>query len=92
MEGIFSSKEDIKYGRQGVFFKPDSFQNIDVYNTMKFSLVYIIASAAFISQALATPAPQGGNTVYHCAPIIYQPTNGADHIYILGDGPYVRTD
>ena len=35
---------------------------------MKFSIVSIIATTAFISQALATPAPQGGNTIYNCTP------------------------
>ena len=48
---------------------------------MKFSVVSVVASAAFISQALATPAPQGGNTVYHCAPSFYQPSNGTDNIF-----------
>ena len=35
---------------------------------MKFSIVSIVASAAFIYQALATPAPQGEPSVFHCAP------------------------
>ncbi|KAF8883334.1 hypothetical protein CPB84DRAFT_1850979 [Gymnopilus junonius] len=33
---------------------------------MKFSILSFVTTLAFVSQALATPAPQGSTTVYHC--------------------------